>query len=345
MQEILAKAKTHLRNQMPFVVYANPNSNQLNAFFQLDDKLELFKEQSGFVFAPFNSDEKYCISAENSHFFSNEIPLTEIINSSEITISENLNKRLDFELLVENAVKSIQNNNFNKVVLSRKVALSISLDIFTSLQNLFSNYTSAFRYLFYHPKIGTWMGATPEQLLKIENNELNTVALAGTQLFSDNIVWEQKELQEQQFVTDFITNELEQFSEKISISESFTEKAGLLAHIKTIISAKLKHNFIFADLLDTLHPTPAVCGLPKPIALQYILENENYDRKFYTGFLGEYNINNTTNLFVNLRCMEIEANVVSLYVGCGITKASNPEKEYIETQNKLGTILKILKRK
>ncbi|NJM80882.1 MAG: hypothetical protein HC854_17015 [Flavobacterium sp.] len=97
------------------------------------------------------------------------------------------------------------------------------------------------------------------------------------------------------------------------------------------------------NLLNTLHPTPAVCGLPKDKALQYILENENYDRKFYTGFLGEFNTKDTSNLFVNLRCMEIDTTTVNLYVGCGITSGSDPKKEYIETQNKLGTMLKILK--
>lgn len=345
MQEILAKAETYFEDQLPFVVYANPNSNQLNAYFQFDDTLELFIEQSGFVFAPFNGTKKYCISSKNSVFCSNEIVASEMINTSEITISDDIKERVNFELLVENAVISIQNKAFDKVVLSRKVSLDLTLDIVTSFQNLVSNYSSAFRYLFYHPKIGTWMGATPEQLLKIENNKLNTVALAGTQLFTENVIWQPKELQEQQFVTDFITNELKAFSEEITISEPFTEKAGSLAHIKTTISAKLKDKFSFLDLLKTLHPTPAVCGLPKNKALEYIIENENYDRKFYTGFLGEYNVDRTTNLFVNLRCMEIKRNSVNLYVGCGITKASKPKKEYIETQNKLGTMLKILKRK
>ena len=345
MQEILAKAKTYLSNQMPFVVFANPNSNQLQAYFQHNDSLELFTEQSGFVFASFNNTVKYCISAKNSLFCSNEITLSENINTSEIAISEDVDERVNFELLVGNAVQSIQNKAFEKVVLSRKVTVAISLDVLVSFQNLLINYGSAFRYLLYHPKVGMWMGATPEQLVKIENNELNTVALAGTQLFSENIIWGEKELQEQKFVTDFITNEIKQFSDTINISKPFTEKAGSLAHIKTTITAILKDSFSFMDLLNTLHPTPAVCGLPKDKALQHIIENEKYDRKLYTGFLGEYTINHKTNLFVNLRCMEIEADKVNLYVGCGITEGSIPKKEYIETQNKLETILKILKQK
>ncbi|NJM80883.1 MAG: hypothetical protein HC854_17020 [Flavobacterium sp.] len=195
-------------------------------------------------FCTINSSEKYCISYKNSFFCSNEINSSENIVTSEITLSETIKEQTNFELLVSDAVKSIQNKVFDKVVLSRKVTLDSSLDIFASFKNLITNYTTAFRYLFYHPKIGTWMGATPEQLVKIENYQLNTVALAGTQLFSENVVWQPKELQEQQFVTDFITNELRPFSKNIVVSEPFTTKAGLLAHIKTTISAILNNNLV-----------------------------------------------------------------------------------------------------
>ena len=102
------------------------------------------------------------------------------------------------------------------------------------------------------------------------------------------------------------------------------------------------------NLIDKLHPTPAVCGLPKETAKQFILKNEGYDREFYTGFLGELNIDfrtfkkDNSDLFVNLRCMEVEKNTATIYVGCGITKDSIPEMEYIETVNKSMTIRKVV---
>ncbi len=101
-------------------------------------------------------------------------------------------------------------------------------------------------------------------------------------------------------------------------------------------------------MIKKLHPTPAVCGLPKEAAKQFILENESYHRKFYTGFLGELNIDFKTfkkeysDLFVNLRCMDIENNAATLYVGCGITKDSIPEMEFMETVNKSMTIRKVV---
>jgi isochorismate synthase len=97
-----------------------------------------------------------------------------------------------------------------------------------------------------------------------------------------------------------------------------------------------------------LHPTSAVCGLPKKEAKEFILQNEGYNREYYSGFLGELNIDFVTfktlqtDLFVNLRCMKIIKNKASLFVGCGITKESNPLDEYMETVNKSMTMKKII---
>jgi isochorismate synthase len=176
---------------------------------------------------------------------------------------------------------------------------------------------------------------------------LKTVALAGTQLYANEIVWQTKEKDEQKYVTDFITENLKQFSNTIEVSEPKTVQAGNLVHLKTDISATIsKENN--GKIIRKLHPTPAVCGLPKDEAKAFILENEGYNREFYTGFLGELNIDFTTfrtensDLFVNLRCMKIENNCAKLFVGCGITKDSNPEKEFFETVNKTQTLKRVL---
>ena len=90
-----------------------------------------------------------------------------------------------------------------------------------------------------------------------------------------------------------------------------------------------------------MHPTPAVCGFPKKESKDFILKNERYDRAFYTGFLGELNMS-TSELYVNLRCMEIEKESIHIYVGGGITKESDPEKEWNETVAKSKTIKGVL---
>jgi len=239
-------------------------------------------------------------------------------------------------------VLAIQQGEFDKVVLSRKMVLKKQISIVSTFQNLIATYPTAFRYLFFHPKIGLWMGATPEQLVKINQNHFETVALAGTQLYSENVIWETKEKEEQQFVTNYILDKVTSKVNELIVTDAETVKAGNLAHLKSLISGKLTADFQVSDLIKTLHPTPAVCGLPKDKTIDFILKNEGYNRKYYAGFLGEYNKNNQTDLFVNLRCLEVENDVVNIYVGCGITKGSNPEKEFIETENKSMTMINIL---
>jgi isochorismate synthase len=135
--------------------------------------------------------------------------------------------------------------------------------------------------------------------------------------------------------------------------------------LKTSISGKVKPDLL-PDIIVRLHPTPAVCGLPKESSKSFILENENYDREFYTGFLGELNftsekkrnsnsrnvengayraIKKSTELFVNLRCIQIVDALAFIYVGGGVTKDSDSEKEWEETINKSHTMLRVLNAK
>ena len=143
-------------------------------------------------------------------------------------------------------------------------------------------------------------------------------------------------------VTDYIKSRTENLVEVLQISESYTQKAGNLVHLKSDISGKLKQNVSQLDVINALHPTSAVCGMPLEKARNFIIENEKYNRKYYSGFLGEFQIQEQTNLFVNLRCCDIENDITTIYVGCGITKDSQADKEFIETENKAKTILSIL---
>lgn len=342
MQNILKKANEQFENQLPFVLFANPNADKLHAYFQKDTVLTTFEGQDGFVFTSFNQVQSYVLEKTNCALISETI--SAFLNASyENQILEiNTTEKKSFETLVKKSVNAILNQQFQKVVVSRKVTLPVDISHESSFLKLLATYPTAFRYWFYHPKIGMWMGASPEQLVCIENGEVETVALAGTQLYSEAIQWETKEKEEQQFVTDYIVNQIAPFVKEMTISEPFTVKAGSLAHIKTTIKAILLTPDSAMEIVSLLHPTSAICGLPKAPSLDFILTNEGYDRRFYSGYLGEWQVSKK-NLFVNLRCMEIERGSTHLYVGCGITKDSIPEKEFFETQNKLGTMLKVIK--
>jgi isochorismate synthase len=350
--KLLDKVFFHFQNQLPFVVYAKPNETTLYGVFQNNATLNVFENQIGFVFASFYNDTNVVFPLSDSEILQEEINLEMNENSIQIENNSNENARISFENLVQNGVSEIEKGTFEKVVLSRKIEVSQSADFIKSYQNLLKKYSTAFRYLWFHPKVGMWMGATPEQLAKIKNNIFDTVALAGTQVFSETISWQEKEIVEQQLVTDYIKSRTENLVESLQISESYTQKAANLVHLKSDISGKLKQNVSELDVINALHPTSAVCGMPLESARNFILENENYNRKYYAGFLGEFQMQEQTNLFVNLRCCEFvncNSNVnlknqckVNIYVGCGITKDSQADKEFIETENKAKTILSIL---
>lgn len=353
MTDFFDKVKQHFQQNLPFVIYKKPNINTIKGLFQIDSKLNFSDNlsETGFVFASFDGNRKILIPKNNSEeIIAQFIPETVNLNSN---IESNLNQtaKNNFEFIVTKAIQEIENGTFSKVVLSRKETVDLlNFDLISLFIKLASSYPSAFTYSWFHPEIGLWMGATPETLLKVNENKFETVALAGTQLYhgSEQVLWQKKEKEEQQLVTDYIIEIVSKLVSKIQISDPKTVKAGNLLHLKTNIQGIVNENSNLNELVLLLHPTPAVCGLPKEKAIHFINENEGYNREFYAGYLGEINYkeNSETDLYVNLRCMQIQKNKdnfqANLYVGCGITKDSIPEKEWFETVNKAMTLKNVL---
>jgi len=346
MRSIFEKAFEHFKHELPFVIYLKPNDKELNGFFQLNNQLNEVKDftEKGFIFTDFKNTQSILFPENESEVWHEIYDFLEDSNQlNEVNVS--IDGKKAFENLVRKGIKAIQNGVFEKVVLSRKeIVVKENFDFVTVFQKILFSYPSAFRYCWFHPEIGMWLGASPEQLLKVEASNFKTVSLAGTQKWNPNtaVIWEDKEQQEQQFVTDFIVSNFKSEVEKLTQTSPYTFQAGNVVHLKTDIEGVFKEDFSLKKVLQFLHPTPAICGLPRETAKQFILENEGYDRKFYAGFLGELNTSSNSDLFVNLRCMEIQQNQVHLYIGCGITKDSDSEKEYFETANKALTMKQIL---
>lgn len=353
MTDLFIKVKIQQEQQLPYVLFCKPDSDKIVGVFQKNDHLYFLEtfEEKGFVFTSFEAETFPYIPLEHSDVYvENVVSKDYFFETRDSSLNSSIGKDF-FEELVTKGVEAIHNNEFLKVVLSRKEeAAIIDFDIQTVMNKMISQYSTAFKYCFFHPKIGTWIGATPEQFLKTNGSTLKTVALAGTQLAkkSKDVIWQDKEKMEQQLVTDFIVKSLEGLVKDVSVSSPYSVKAGNLWHIKTDISAILKSKKTLKKIITTLHPTSAVCGLPKQDAKDFILKHEGYDREYYSGFLGELNIDLVTfrtvqtDLFVNLRCMKVKQNKAQLFIGCGITKDSNPENEYIESVNKSMTMKKII---
>lgn len=353
MIDFFIKVKQQEAQNLPFVIYSKPYKTEVRGFFQKNDHLYFAEtlDETGFVFAPFNGNQMILIPKNQSVVWESDVTSFEENQSDNLNHSENEQEKERFENLIQKAIDAISKGTFTKVVLSRKEILEIpNFDLVTVFTRLIQRFPTVFCYCWYHPKIGLWMGATPERLLKASRKKFCTMALAGTQNFEGktDVIWESKEIEEQQFVTDFILENLKGLTSEVAISSPYTVQAGNVLHIKTDIEGIINKTSKLNQVVSVLHPTPAVCGLPKETANEFILANEGYDREYYTGFLGELNKKDFTekkqksDLYVNLRCMQIKEKQAHLYMGCGITKESVPEKEWNESVNKSMTMKSVL---
>ncbi len=397
LEDFFQRLEEQMEKNLPFVAYhaQGPNNGKVQALLQDNSKLYNTKTyfESGFVFAPFNEQtENVFIPRENSEYLEtifkheNTLDLSPAIDYSNSRAIKEKELHID---LVQRGIDTIKEGNLKKVVLSRRETLEIGkqnpLELF---QRLLKKYPSAYVYLFHHPLVGTWLGATPEKLLEVERNRFRTMALAGTQIYrgTEEVEWGDKEKEEQKIVTDFVVDKLQGSLKNIQTQGPYTTVAGNLLHLRTDITGEIDvvnnkpnteemdprrdamHHVsmgggILKNIISAIHPTPAICGLPRDLAKRFILGNENYDREFYTGFLGEINMKQEikrssnrrnqenqayaahiprTSLYVNLRCLKLEKYVVHIFVGGGITAESVPAAEWEETQNKAGTMKAVL---
>lgn len=369
-KDFFERIQTQYANTLPFVAYRKPKKATVNVLLQNTDALYYANDftEKGFIFSPFDDKEKTVLIPKDSSELISCSSFSEETNKEEAYSNHTPStKSKDFHVkLIKKGVEAIENNEFKKVVLSRSEHVVLSeINLIDIFKNLLDVYPSAFVYCWYHPKVGLWLGATPETLVKIEGSRFSIMALAGTQDYKGtlDVSWQDKEQQEQQLVTDFITDSLKPSVTRLNVSNVETVKAGNLLHLKTMISAQLKSDITLKQIISALHPTPAVCGLPKDEAKAFILTHEGYNREFYTGFLGELNLESTaaprsgrrnienrayafnkksTQLYVNLRCMQLQSNEAIIYVGGGITKNSNADSEWEETVSKSMVIKKVL---
>ena len=300
--------------------------------------------KSGFIFSPFNSDRKGILFPTTTIDYA--LYTTEKLKLKEAVIPSNIEGKQDHLKLVSKAITKIEESNLKKVVLSRKLVTQTQKDEFQLFKELLDTYSNAFKYLWFHPEVGTWLGATPEVLLEIKNKGIVTNSIAGTLpvVTEKKPNWTTKEIEEQEIVTRYILENLQDKLENIETTKASSVKAGKLWHLKSTITGYLKTGLGVETILKTLHPTPAICGFPKEKAINFIYDNEGYDREFYSGFLGELNIGSKeeTNVYVNLRCMKFKDTKATIFVGGGITKDSDIEKEWEETQHKSKTMLNLL---
>ncbi|MDQ8142573.1 chorismate-binding protein [Chryseobacterium sp. CFS15] len=309
----------------------------------------------------YSTDENSNINSINFHSFNN----IEKIDIAGKVIKKNLLEFEDLEMIsqilpedetqfiaetqkeylqkLEEVIEIIKENNLPKLVLSRRKIFTdfAEIDLKESFNNLCRNYPNAFKYLFFDGET-SWMGAFSEVLGKFNKSthEFETMSIAGTIPVSEE--WTEKEIEEQKPVSSYIRNTLTKYAtlSEVQESETYDHISGNIKHLKTDFKIKINPEDL-DSIIQELHPTPAVCGIPKDFCREVIEKVEKFPRELYAGYI-KIETEDYIQYFVNLRCARLYKNSVHLFVGGGITAQSNPEKEWQETELKSEAVLKNL---
>lgn len=349
-----------LQSKLPFVLYKKPEEEEVYGLIQKDVNMwfvQDFETDKGFVFAPYdNKEEKVLIKSDAKMTFDMgdlEVSVPDGYKSMDVNglfsgdiIQPNFHTLEDSHIdLVKKGIEAVKAGKIDKVVLTRSELWEAkNIDFSAIFKDLVNAYDDAFVYIWFHPLVGMWIGATPELLVEKDDEYIHSTAIAGTRsILGGGENWGKKEKEEQKLVSDYVVDIFEK--NLLSSIREFgpeTIKAGNLEHLKTDITGELSSASNINYLINSLHPTPAVCGIPLAESVKFIKENEGYERNFYTGFLGELNIDNHTELYVNLRCLQVVREGVKFFVGGGITSDSKAEDEWTETVNKSKTLKDIV---
>jgi isochorismate synthase len=371
-----------------FAIWRKPKSNRLEFLMdesEIPEKVGLAFEElpAGFIVHPFaDQEDKKAFFIKSSNYFSFQLDedlnledLPEWIkptanlpkesiksflnkqlrfhSNSSLPLTNEADQRTHFTTLVRQGIEAIEAGILEKVVPARTKLVSVAeqFDLGNTLLEMLTAYPNSFVNFFHMPAIGTWIGASPETLIKTKEDHFFTMALAGTQpAIGENplksAAWTQKEIEEQALVCRYIVD----CFKKIRLREyeehgPKTIMAGNLLHLRTDFKVNMKAtNFpqLGSVMLDLLHPTSAVCGMPRKQAHEFLQENEGFDRSFFAGFLGPVNIEGETSIFVNLRTASFKGDKAILYAGAGVTEESDPEKEWEETELKCKIIGKFI---
>ena len=265
-----------------------------------------------------------------------------------------LEKSQNFRKVVSSALESIAANEFSKIVIAQATDITspIPFRVIQSLHNLRERHPDCYVFSIANGEGKNFIGASPERLVSIQNRQLVTDALAGSaprgKTNSEDVHWSnlllrsRKEKREHQAVSDFIIERLRKMGLKPHQLPLQLLRLSNIQHLWTPIYAHLPKDIEPLDIVAQLHPTPAVAGVETEIACERIRHYENFDRSLYAAPLGWIDNQGNSEFIVGIRSALIEGQNARLYAGAGIVSGSNPDKEFIEIQLKLQSLLTAL---
>jgi isochorismate synthase len=272
---------------------------------------------------------------------------------------QELHPAAEWQAEVARAVRVIQSNEFEKVVLARAVQLHSTQDFnsASALRVLAANYVGCYLFAIArddgsHREL-CFLGATPEQLVRLRGDEVHAMSLAGSIRRGETpeadaelglaLLASAKDRREHDVVTQTVAESLDEACVSLRIAETpKLLKLGNIQHLCTPITGRLSNGYTIFDLVERLHPTPAVGGRPREATLHFIREHEGLDRGWYAGPVGWVNAEGEGEFAVALRSALLRGDTATLFAGCGLVADSDPEREYAESELKFKPMLTAL---
>ncbi|MDO5510630.1 MAG: chorismate-binding protein [Weeksellaceae bacterium] len=322
-----------LKSHDSWVFFRKPGENGINLWLGGEGK----PEGERFVFTDFSGKRLHSIFPTEKFLVENAADLQQV-DLGDLPLrpfADKVYEKEEYLEICKGFLQAIEKTAVQKAILSR-IALFATVEApIRHYAMLTEVYKDAFVYLL---KFGNelWLGATPELLVEWEKGVLKTMALAATRKAGFEGEWTAKERDEHQWVLDYIVEKLDRYD--VHVGETETVQIRQLEHLRTPIAAHNVPADDLAGIVEALHPTPAICGIPMREAYDLIMQLEKHNRGLYTGYLGVVTDDQTA-FYVNLRCASLHSNYTAAYVGGGITQGSEPLKEWEETILKSKSLL------
>ncbi|NUC72115.1 isochorismate synthase [Haloterrigena sp. SYSU A558-1] len=259
--------------------------------------------------------------------------------------------RADWTAQVETALERIERGELTKVVLAQALSVDLEgpVDVPETLERLRRRYPNCYRFLVGREDGGTFFGAPPERLVAKRGDRVETEALAGSvprgetpeadRAYADEMRDSEKFQREHGLVADAIREQLEPLASDLTIDERTIRRLANIQHLQTPIEATLEGDRHVLEIVEALHPTPAVGGVPPAAAWETIRDAETFDRGWYAAPIGWFDAAGDGEFAVGLRSGIATDETVTLFAGSGIVADSDPAEEWEEVQLKFRPIL------
>ena len=329
----------------------NKNRRCISSFFFLP-QIELIRFDDTWSLAANLSAEKHRTLASLYKLQLEVTPLLPV--SAHVERIQHTPEKPQWSELVEKVLAGIKNDDFKKVVLARKTAVTLDAPL-CAAQFLKSSYLHnhhSFHFMLSLDKKHSFIGSTPERLYLRQGQELYTEALAGTigrgvnasqdMELANWLANDSKNLNENQYVVDDIIERLSPHSESVEVEqEARLVRLRKVQHLKRSIHAHLHKGVNGVQLLSALQPTAAVAGLPRKESMEFIRENEPFARGWYAGSMG-FISHQRAEFCVAIRSALVLNDQVQLFAGAGIVPGSIAEHEWQELDKKMSTLLSLI---